>query len=297
MKYTMRSISDFIQEQETGITVASNCDNLEKAYAECAAALSLATCYSEQAMIMEFAEENGIDSLNIIQEDGNEEKKENIFKRAGAGLKNAWGKVVEFFKAIYRKISGFVADQRMAKLKELIDELPNEGTIPSFDHQAFALSSFIKIFDEKVNSIAESLADGIDNVANASVIKSATDAMQKKLDEWNKNESTSGEVTCAKVKEKFADSFEKGKIQSAIKSIDKGISALEKAAKKNDKDENGDKTAATAQKATAEQLTGLINVTTQCYDVALKKFNKAYDTLKGGIKKFNKATKESFYYV
>lgn len=291
----MRSISEFIQEQETGITVASNCDNLEKAYAECAAALSLATCYSEQAMIMEFAEENGIDSLNIVQESGDEEKKENIFKRAGAGLKNAWGKVVEFFKAIYRKISGFVADQRMAKLKELIDALPDEGEVEGVSSRAFCLSKFIMTFDTSVSAIAESLADGIDNVADANAIKSATNKMNE-FEEGNKEEKV-GKITCAKIKEHFADSFEKGKIQSAIKSIDKGISALEKAAKKNDKDENGDKTAATAQKLTAEQLTALINATTKAYDFALKEFNKTYDTLKGGIKKFNKATKESFYYV
>lgn len=113
-----RSISEFIQESENCVATPGT-DNFVKMYAETAAAISLAQCYTEQAMIMEFAAENGIDSLRIVQE-ADEEKKDNIFKRAGGAIKGAWGKFIEFIKGILTKIkNAFVNQKAKAMAKKL----------------------------------------------------------------------------------------------------------------------------------------------------------------------------------
>ena len=66
-----KSITEFITEQETG-SASTGSDNLVKAYAETAAAISLAQSYAEQASLAAFASENGINTLCIAEAAGEE---------------------------------------------------------------------------------------------------------------------------------------------------------------------------------------------------------------------------------
>ena len=120
----MKSISEFIQEQETGYTVNVNKSD-EQLYVECMSAISLASCYAEQAILMEFASENGISTLSMIQEDGTEkaEKKDGIFKRAGGAIKKAGHAIAEFVKEIIRKIKSVFTS---AKYKKMSEDIPKE---------------------------------------------------------------------------------------------------------------------------------------------------------------------------
>lgn len=122
-----RSISEFIQEQETGYEFSSN-DNYVKAYAETAAAISLAQCYAEQAVIAEFAASNNINSLRIVQE-ADEEKKDGIFKRAGNAIKNAWKKFIEFLKSVVRKIKDWFRGKKVESVEKAIADLSPDTEI------------------------------------------------------------------------------------------------------------------------------------------------------------------------
>ena len=295
----MRSISDFIQEQESGIYVSATSDNLEKAYAECAAALSLAKCYSEQAVIMEFAEENGIDSLNIVQESG-DEKKENIFKRAGAGIKNAWGKVVEFFKAVYRKISAYVAEKKMNSLKKLVEKLPDEAVVKgiSDNKDGLLIISFMSAFNEMLEELEkvdkrESDEKPIDEIfenfkSQASVV-----------DEGDANLMTKG----SNIKMMLNNAlFDRKKVYATLKDIDKKIKVFEKSAKNKDKEleskdaeskgdvqANLDKASADADRFNAERWRSFVNAMTVALDNALKQFHKYYGAIKKAIKNWNES--------
>ena len=287
----MRSISEFIQEQESGIYVSAASDNLEKAYAECAAALSLAKCYSEQAVIMEFAEENGIDSLNIVQESG-DEKKENIFKRAGAGIKNAWGKVVEFFKAVYRKISAYVAEKKMNSLKKLVDKLPDEAVVKglSKNKDGLLIIAFMLAFDEMLDELAK-------NDKNENDAKSLTEILETFKLQVNEVDE-SDEATGSDMKYIFNEAlFDRKKVYATLKDIDKKIKELEKTAKekekaaegKDDAQANSDKAMASTNRANADFWRSFINAITVALDNALKQFHKYYAAIKKAIKKWNES--------
>lgn len=297
----MRSISDFIQEQESGIYVSAASDNLEKAYAECAAALSLAKCYSEQAVIMEFAEENGIDSLNIVQESG-DEKKENIFKRAGAGIKNAWGKVVEFFKAVYRKISAYVAEKKMNSLKKLVDKLPDEAVVKgiSDNKDGLLIFSFMSAFNEMLEELTKNeterknfkSTDEMNEFKSLSEILENFKSQTNVVDKDDANTMSNG----ADIKLVLNNAlFDRKKVYATLKDIDKKIKELEKSAKVKDKDAKGkDEAQANLAKAEAHDDRELadfwrsfVNAITVALDKALKQFHKYYGAIKKAIKDWN----------
>ena len=271
----MRSISDFIQEQESGIYSDIS---LEKAYAECAAALSLAKCYSEQALIMEFAEENGIDSLNIIQESG-DDKKENIFKRAGAGIKNVWAKIIKFFKAIYRRIALCITEKRIDAFMEEINKLDKKDTVKSFDERSFSIFDFMNTFKEFIEEYNEWITKTDNSLFDTKkYISDFEDCINE--EEWDHDiEDHSGLVIKSTINEKI----DRKKIFSTLKEIDKKIKELEKSAKatdKNDQATDADKTKAAAQHKMASDFTKLVNTITRCLDISIKHFNQAWSTMK-----------------
>ena len=300
-----KSLSEFITEQENGYTTSTS-DSVEKSYCECAAALSLAQCYAEQAVLMEYAENCGYDSLNIFTE-AEEEKKESIFARAKAGLKNGWDKIVQFFKAIYRKIAGYITDKRMDDLKEAIGNLGPDDKINGVAHSVTVFPEFIEVFAETTEKMKQMYADG----AIGSALTHQVDAACNRLDSFIKDaESTlekkaTSSTTGAELKAKFSAKFEKGHIQEVLKNIDKSIDELEKNVKKVDKNKDAsaeDKTKATADKSVAEALQKLINASTKAYDIALKAFHDGYSSLKGGITKAEKdkdkvKAESAFYFV
>lgn len=122
----MRSISEFIQEQETGYS-ASN-DNFVKRYAETAAAISLAQCYIEHASLAAFAAANDVNTL-CITEAAEEEPKKNIFQRAGGAIKNAWKKFIEFIKSIVKRIKDWFRGKKIESVEKAIADLSPDTEI------------------------------------------------------------------------------------------------------------------------------------------------------------------------
>lgn len=118
----MKSISEFIQEQSTESNYNNAIEDVTKEYVECMSAIELAKCYAEHAALMEFAVCNGYNRINIIQEAADENKK-GIFKRMGEGIANAWKKIIELFKSIFRRIGKFFKGEK-AKVK--VDKIEKE---------------------------------------------------------------------------------------------------------------------------------------------------------------------------
>lgn len=124
-----RSLSQFIQEQEMpAVHNNSGQGSLEQTFVESMLAFSVAQCYTEQAELLSFAEENRL----YIQEA--DDKKESILKRAGAAVKNAWKWFIEMLKSLWDKIIGFFKKTKpkdvakeykdiMDRFKELYPEL------------------------------------------------------------------------------------------------------------------------------------------------------------------------------
>lgn len=173
----MKTISEFIMEQETGSVITNNGESLEKSFAESAAAVSLANCYMEQAILMEFVSENGFDSMTIVQEAG-AETKPNIFKRMGGALANAWKAIVKFFKTIWAKITGFFKSKmnKNTAVKE-IDVLWNQykTTHPEAEQDSVRFLDVVKwgsaevtkttrTYDVGIIVICEILAESIDKL-------------------------------------------------------------------------------------------------------------------------------------
>jgi hypothetical protein len=295
MKYIMsKSIGEFITEYETGYNTLNGNNSIEKAYAECAAAISLAKCYTEQAVLMEFAVENGFDSMNIVQEAG-DEKKESIFQRAKTGLGNAKTKIIEFFKSIYRKISGYVADKRMSDLKDAISKLDDDDEIPGVVAAITLFPEFIELFESTTNRFGEELND-------SDITKGSIDSMVAKLDEFTEaakakiDAKTEKAFTARELKQSFNAKFEKGHIQEVLKKINKNISEYEKKAKSNEGKENvsnEELISAANDKARAVNLDRLLNATTKAYDVALQGLHKGHSSLKGGMHKVEKDKKKA----
>lgn len=140
----MKSISEFIQEQETGIQGVEV--TMEQVYVETMNACAVAACYVEQADLIRFAAENGIDTLTVVQEDGTEKKesKGNIFKRAGHALKNAGTWIVDMIKALIKKIKGFFTQAKFKSMSEKVSKYDPETKI-QLDPSIFAPLAILEV--------------------------------------------------------------------------------------------------------------------------------------------------------
>ena len=140
----MKSISEFIQEQEAGFL--SSDMTMEHVYIETMNACALAACYAEQANLMRFAEENGIHSITVIQEDGTEkkEKKDNIFKRAGKAIKSAAEWIVRMAREFINKIKGFFTQQKFKAMSEKVSKYDPDTKI-KVDASIFAPLAILEV--------------------------------------------------------------------------------------------------------------------------------------------------------
>lgn len=292
----MKTISEFIQEQETGVSLGT--DNLVAAYCECAAAMSLAQCYTEQAAIIEFAVENDVNYLNIVQE---AENKENIFKRAGKAIENAWEKVLDFFRAIARKISGMIADKRYEAITKSIKDVPSDTNLKGVASKVLTFPKFINLFNDTVEQFYQDINNDINVVSGESgahtfkAVRALTDFLEKNKEDYG----SAGPITAGAIKERFDTDFSKGRIQEVLKRLDKKIGEIEKAIKNNKKKPDKDFNAG-EQSRMNEYVKKIVDLTTKGYDIAIKDFNDGYASLKSAIddaKKETKSTNESFYFV
>lgn len=158
----MRSISEFITEQETGVVLESG-DTMVRGYIEFASAASLVNYYAEQASIACFADENGF----IMESDG-------ILSKIGGGIKSAWDGFIKFLKGLLGKLAGFFKKKELQKAENDLASLDQnqEITVEYRILYPYAILGVCKGFTQAIN-----LSDYSPDTATAEF---------KKVDEFNK---------------------------------------------------------------------------------------------------------------
>lgn len=137
----MRSISEFITEQETGVVLESG-DSMIRGYIEFASASSLVNYYAEQASLACFADENGF----VMESDG-------ILSKIGGGLKNAWSGFIKFLKGLLGKLTSFFKKKELQKAENDLASLDQnqEITVEARILYPYAILGVCKKFGEDVN--------------------------------------------------------------------------------------------------------------------------------------------------
>ena len=123
----MRSISEYITEQETGVVLESG-DTMVRGYIEFASAASLVNYYAEQASLVCFADENGF----VMESDG-------ILSKIGGGIKSAWDGFIKFIKGLLGKLASFFKGKQLAKAENDLASLDQnqEITVDCFCFTAY----------------------------------------------------------------------------------------------------------------------------------------------------------------
>ena len=184
----MRSISDFILEQETGII--ANATTLESAYMEMTLALNMLDAYTANNAIVEYCVENNI----AIQEGFGDKVKYIGGKIAGGGKK-----VIDFIKSLLRNIVNALASDKIEKAiataKEWIQSNPDEAddkrfskNTPDIDKLLDDVADFTKFVAE--GNFAQAETEDYDRANKwtdeMSAIFAAADSLEemKKRYEW-----------------------------------------------------------------------------------------------------------------
>lgn len=313
-----KSISEFIQEQEVG-TVATGSDNLVKAYAECAAALSLAQCYTEQATIMEFAAENDIDSLNIVQE-ADSEKKEGIFKRAGGAIKNAFKKFIALIKALIAKIKNLFTNAKTKAVAKRLSELDaySEITVSAnillpgillgiLDEVAEGLKGVGTLTTNDVGELSEVMLDSakkIDEFRRGELGSVKDMAKEGGLDEEGLDAIKDGKITLTVVQyQKLIGETRMAKVENQIGKINKALDAFRSKVEAGTRDDDMVNGTSVHLEPLTKAMSTFTNATTKAYDDALRYFNNITSEVEEVLKKNKKklpgeeAKTESFYLV
>lgn len=184
-----RSISEFIQEQESVAVNDNNMsDSLEKVYVESMIAFSTAQCVLEHAALVDFASECGISNIAVLQEagDSTEEKKTNIFKKAGSAIANAWKWFVGILKGIWKKIRGFFknkqVDDAAKKYESIFEQFKEKYPEVTDDISAGDFYDFLK--NKYPNLAAGISAEDLTALAKYEALSTAVDETNKLLDTW-----------------------------------------------------------------------------------------------------------------
>lgn len=300
----MRSISEFITES-TSVTFDNN-DNLVKAYAECAGALALAECYAEQSSIMEFASEYNINSLRIVQES---EGKENIFKRAGGAMKNAWRKFISWLKSIVRKVKEFFAGKKAESISNTLESVDQTAEI-TMDVKILYPMAIVSVVNDLIDNLKDT--SNFTSEAGAEFEKSAKEAEQIVAGTVSINEILKDEAINIQGRKdgrivmtvgqfrKLIKEVGGVKMSSKIETLNKKIDSISGKFEKmidtsnaiNDQwdDADWDKAEASnnkgmSQRNAAESMRKFMNSLTRVYDASMQAYNRIKDDVIAQIKK------------
>lgn len=121
----MKSMSDFIMEQEVN-TTAVDCDQeIMESFMKLSAVAAVAETYCEHAIIAEFATENG---LNVFSESS-----DNIAKKAWNGVKEFFSTIWEWLKSLVKGIIRFFTQSSVDRLIVKLEELKKNDELKSGD--------------------------------------------------------------------------------------------------------------------------------------------------------------------
>lgn len=171
----MKSMSDYIMEQETG-TITSDVSVLE-GFMKVQALCAVAECYCEHATIAAFCESADIASVFT-------ESDESIGKKALGTIKAWFEHIIEWFKAIVKGIISFFTTKKIDRVIEGLEKAKKEG-ITDLD-----ISNAADYLDpEDIYGMIEKFKGIIDKVsetANSAAVKTDIEALSKELEEYIK---------------------------------------------------------------------------------------------------------------
>ena len=190
----MKTMSDFIMEQEVLDTTAGSDVEIMESFMKMNAVASVAECYCEHAVIAEFAAGEGLSVFS--------ESDDNIAKRAWNATKEFFIKVWEWLKALVKSIINIFTK---SKIDKVIAKLKTRDESESIDISAKALAvnkvlDFIDMLDsivkdanegKKVEGDAKDLADMLEEFNKEG---KENNAGFSHGDNWGKETKTVGEL-------------------------------------------------------------------------------------------------------
>lgn len=187
----MKTMSDFIMEQE--ITTSSANDDMEimEGFMKLSAIGAVAECYCEHAAIAAFSQEAGI---NVFTESD-----DSIMKKAWNATKEFFTKIWEWLKALVKSVINFFTkssiDRLIVKLEEMKrnGELKNSSVLTGIDITKIDADGVLKLVDEFSDAIKQ---DSEKATSTAESIKGFTERAEAFLkkdnlkDTFKKNEDS-----------------------------------------------------------------------------------------------------------
>ena len=149
----MKTMSDFIMEQE--VTTSSANDDMEimEGFMKLSAIGAVAECYCEHAAIAAFSQEAGI---NVFTESD-----DSIMKKAWNATKEFFTKIWEWLKALVKSVINFFTkssiDRLIVKLEEMkrTGELKNSSVLTGIDITKIDADGVLKLVDEFSDAIKQ----------------------------------------------------------------------------------------------------------------------------------------------
>lgn len=114
----MKTMSDFIMEQEVSTSAVDNDVEIMESFMKLNAIGAVAECYCEHAAIAAFSEEAG---LNVFTESD-----ENLFKRAGSAIKEFFEKIWEWLKAMVKTFINLFTKSKIDRVIAKLEARPDK---------------------------------------------------------------------------------------------------------------------------------------------------------------------------
>jgi hypothetical protein len=255
----MRTISDFIMEQETSVEsyAGGSNEDIIKCYTEMAALTALVECYVEHATIMEYCDDCGISNPSIFTES---DSKDSLLSRAGNTIKHWASSVWEMLTAVVKGIVRTVTGVNYKNISEALAKYEPDAEF-TFDTRkiksaycAGKLIDIINDFKELLKDDAKFTASDI-NKKNGSFqnIKDRLEKVRDTVKMIEDNKGTGMNVTVQETRD-ILDELERADIPSSGKKLLKEIEFNKKNITKSKKDDSVDKESVKAIKSLANDL-------------------------------------------
>lgn len=185
----MKTMSDFIMEQEVSTSSVDNDVEIMEGFMKVQAIGAVAECYCEHAAISDFATEAGLTVFS--------ESDDNIMKKAWNATKEFFTKIWEWLKALVKSVINFFTkssiDRLIVKLEEMKHngELKNSSVLTGIDITKIDAEGILKLVDEFSDNIKKS-SETTDSAAMKGFIERAEAFLKKDniKDTFKKNEDS-----------------------------------------------------------------------------------------------------------
>lgn len=172
----MKTMSDFIMEQEISNTSVDNDMEIMEGFMKVQAIGAVAECYCEHAAISDFATEAGLTVFS--------ESDDNIMKKAWNATKEFFSKIWEWLKALVKSVINFFTKSSLDRLIVKLEEMKKSGDFK--DTTAMAGIDISKIDAEGILKLVDDFSDNIkkssettDSAAMKSFIERAETFLKK----------------------------------------------------------------------------------------------------------------------